>query len=122
MTLAADFFDPARIAGYHAHVYYAPETRAVAERLRAAIGGGFAAQLGRWHDVPVGPHPTAMYQVAFEVAEFPRLVPWLMLNRGGLDVLVHPLTGDDYEDHARYALWLGERLPLRLDVLRRGAA
>jgi aromatic ring-cleaving dioxygenase len=110
--------DPARITGYHAHVYYAPETRGIAERLREAIGSGFTVQLGRWHDRPVGPHPTSMYQVAFPVEEFPRLVPWLMLNRAGLDVLVHPLTGDDYEDHATFALWLGTKLPLRLEMLR----
>ena len=52
--------------------------------------------------------------------EFPRLVPWLMLNRDGLDVLVHPQTGDSVADHTRFALWLGTALPLRLDVLRRG--
>jgi len=72
--------------------------------------------------VPVGPHPGAMYQVAFAVDAFPLLVPWLMLNRGGLSVLVHPLTGDDYEDHARFALWLGAPLPLRLEMLRRAPA
>ena len=60
-----------------------------------------------------------MYQVAFPVEEFPRLVPWLMLNRAGLDVLVHPETGDAYDDHTLNALWLGKPLPLRLDVLRR---
>ena len=109
--------DPARIEGFHAHIYYAPETRPVAERLREAIGAGFAVQLGRWHDQPVGPHPVSMYQVAFAVAEFPRLVPWLMLNREGLSVLVHPLTGNDYDDHAHHALWLGPPLPLRLDQL-----
>jgi DOPA 4,5-dioxygenase len=114
--------DPSRITGYHAHIYYAPETRGIAERLREAIGGGFTVQLGRWHDQPVGPHPASMYQVAFPVEEFPRLVPWLMLNRAGLDVLVHPLTGDDYEDHATFALWLGRPLPLRLEVLRRDQA
>lgn len=112
--------DTSRITGYHAHIYYDPETRGIAERLREAIGGGFAVQLGRWHDQPVGPHSTAMYQVAFPIAEFPRLVPWLMLNREGLSVLVHPLTGDDYEDHATFALWLGPPLPLRLEVLRQG--
>ena len=58
---------------------------------------------------------------AFAVAEFPRLVPWLMLNRDGLDVLVHPLAGDSLADHTRFAMWLGQALPLRLDVLRRAA-
>jgi aromatic ring-cleaving dioxygenase len=79
-----------------------------------------AGRLGRWHDQPVGPHPVPMYQVAFAVDEFARLVPWLMLNRGELSVLVHPLTGDDYADHAQFALWLGTPLPLNLEVLRRG--
>jgi aromatic ring-cleaving dioxygenase len=106
------------IEGYHAHIYYDPESRPRAERLREAIGSAFEVQLGRWHDRPVGPHPQAMYQVAFSVAEFPRLVPWLMLNREGLTVLVHPRTGDDYEDHAHQALWLGRVLPLDLESLR----
>jgi DOPA 4,5-dioxygenase len=115
------FADTARIAGYHAHVYYDAATRPVAERLRQAMGERFAVTLGRWHDQPVGPHPRSMYQVAFAVAEFARLVPWLMLNRAGFSILVHPSTGDDYEDHARFPLWLGTPLPLRLDALRRGS-
>ena len=112
--------DPGRIKGYHAHVYYSPQTRLVAERLRAAIGERFQVRLGSWHDEPVGPHPISMYQVAFVGEEFSGLVPWLMLNREGLDVLVHPLTDDSVADHTRFALWLGAPLPLRLDVLRRG--
>lgn len=117
-----DFADAAGIEGYHAHIYYDGATRGVAERLRQAIGDRFTVRLGRWHDAPVGPHPMSMYQVAFAVDELPRLLPWLMLNRGELNVLVHPLTGDDYEDHARFALWLGVPLALRLEVLRRGPA
>ena len=112
--------DSSRIKGYHAHVYYSPQTRAVAERLRSAIGERFDARLGSWHDEPVGPHPISMYQVAFAGEEFSGLVPWLMLNREGLDVLVHPLTDDSVADHIRFAAWLGTPLPLRLDVLRRG--
>lgn len=113
--------DPAAITGYHAHVYYGPDSRAAAARLREAIGQRFTARLGRWHDEPVGPHPVSMYQVAFPAAEFPRLVPWLMLNRGALSILVHPLTGDDYDDHAHFALWLGAQQPLRLEFLRHAA-
>ena len=60
-----------------------------------------------------------MYQAAFPAAEFPRLVPWLMLNRSGLSVLVHPQTEDAYDDHTIHALWLGAPLPLRVEMLRR---
>ena len=108
-----------QIEGYHAHIYYDADTRPIAERLRREIGERFAVRLGRWHDASVGPHPRSMYQVAFAVLEFPRLVPWLMLNREGLSVLVHPLTGNDYDDHAHFPLWLGTPLPLKLEVLRR---
>ena len=48
-----------------------------------------------------------MYQVAFADEEFPGLVPWLMLNREELNVLVHPLTDDSVADHTHFALWLG---------------
>jgi DOPA 4,5-dioxygenase len=110
--------DPAGIAGWHAHIYYDPASRPRAEALRERIAAGFAVRLGRWHDQPVGPHPQAMYQVAFGVADFAILVPWLALNRDGLDVLVHPETGDDVTDHTDHAIWLGAKLPLDIDSLR----
>jgi aromatic ring-cleaving dioxygenase len=117
--MAQDFTDATAIKSYHAHVYYNPATRAQAARLRAGVGARFHAVIGRWHDEAVGPHPVAMYQVAFECAEFERIVPWLMLNRDGLDILVHPNTGDAYLDHSRNALWLGTPQDLRLEVLKR---
>jgi aromatic ring-cleaving dioxygenase len=113
--------DPQNIRGYHAHVYYDASSRDAAVRLRDAIERGFEVEMGRWRDQPVGPHPQSMYQVKFPVTEFARIVPWLMLNREGLTILVHPETGDDYRDHAFHALWLGEKLSLRLDVLLRAA-
>jgi DOPA 4,5-dioxygenase len=116
--MAAMTIDPALITGYHAHIYYDAQSRETAARLRQAVGEQFATQLGRWHDDAVGPHPISMFQVAFPVSEFPELVPYLMLNRAGLRILVHPETGNGYRDHAIYALWLGEPVPLRLDVLR----
>ena len=76
------------------------------------------ARLGRWHDQPVGPHPEAMFQIAFAADRLTAILPWLMLNRAGLTILVHPDTGDAYADHALHALWLGAMLPLRLDVLK----
>jgi aromatic ring-cleaving dioxygenase len=116
--------DPARIREYHAHIYYDPvATRDRAAEVREQIAAAFPdARLGRWHDQPVGPHSQAMYQVVFPPALLPDLLPWLMLNRQGLTVLVHPDTGDDYEDHSQHAAWLGAVLPLRLEVLAKPAA
>ena len=110
--------DIAAIKGYHAHVYYDAESKPRAEHLRAAIeAAAFKVALGRWHDEPIGPHPTGSYQVAFAASLFAELVPWLALNRDGLTVLVHPVTGDDLADHRDYALWLGESAALDLSVL-----
>lgn len=108
-----------RISSYHAHIYYDPaSSRGAAQRLREGIAERFSVRLGRWHDVPVGPHPGAMFQVAFLPAVFPAFVPWLMLNRAGLTVLVHPNTGAPRDDHLVHALWLGSVLPLNGDVLK----
>jgi aromatic ring-cleaving dioxygenase len=107
------------IKGYHAHIYYSPTSKDTAAELREQIEQTFEVQMGRWHDNPVGPHPTSMYQVAFEVAEFSKIVPWLMINRQELDVLVHPETGNDLEDHRDNALWLGEKRVLNLEMFSR---
>jgi len=106
------------IASWHAHIYFdPPATRAQAERVRSGIAQRFRVQLGRWHEVPIGPHTAAMYQVAFDVAVFAALVPWLALHREGLSVLVHPNTLAPRADHLVHAIWLGTPLPLRPDVL-----
>jgi DOPA 4,5-dioxygenase len=112
--------DPKRITLYHAHIYYDPaSSRDRAALLRERLSTLCPdAVFGRWHDRPVGPHPQAMYQVAFAPERFSAILPWLMLNRDGLTILVHPETGDDYADHSRHAVWLGEILPLRLEALK----
>jgi aromatic ring-cleaving dioxygenase len=76
--------------------------------------------MGRWHETPVGPHTQPMYQVAFEAKQFPEIVPWLLLNRNGLTVLVHPETGNDFDDHVHNSLWLGEVLPVNEGFLGSG--
>src|SRR5579863_10034543 len=91
--------------GYHAHIYYDVEkTRGAAERVCAAIGEKFAVEFDGFRDEPVGPHPISNVLVVFKPDQFADLVPWLMLNRDGLDVLVHPLTTDAVEDHRGYAV------------------
>jgi aromatic ring-cleaving dioxygenase len=112
--------DPRAIEHYHAHIYYDPaSTRDRAERLRERVAAEFPrAKLGRWHDELVGPHTRSMYQIAFPHELLASFLPWLMLNRDGLTILLHPETGDAYADHAEHAVWFGAVLPLKLEVLR----
>lgn len=105
--------DKDKIEGFHAHIYYDPETRSVAARVREGLAK-FAVRLGSWHDEPVGPHPKSMYQVVFSPEQFGEVVPWLMLHREALDVLVHPETGDAVGDHLERSMWLGKKLKLHV--------
>ncbi len=104
--------------GYHAHIYYNPETKKVAEKLRGLLAEKFKVEVGGLSDEPRGPHPISQFAAIFEVSEFQHVVPWLMLNHDGLDVLVHPLTESSYDDHSKNALWIGTPVPMRLDILR----
>ena len=107
------------VTHFHAHIYYDPaKSRGRAEWLRERVAADFPqAKLGRWHDELVGPHPQSMFQIAFPAEMLAAFVPWLMLNRDDLVVLLHPETGDDLADHTAHAAWFGAVLPLRLESL-----
>jgi aromatic ring-cleaving dioxygenase len=106
------------ILSYHAHVYFeGPEQRAIVDAMREEIAQRFSVVLGRVHDRPIGPHARPMFQVAFAPEEFARIVPWLMLNRRNLAVLLHPNTGRPKRDHLADAAWLGEILSINDDPL-----
>jgi aromatic ring-cleaving dioxygenase len=112
--------DVAAIKDYHAHVYYDPASKDRAATLRHWVEERFAGQMrmGSWHDEQVGPHVQAMYQIAFSPDLLPTLVPFLMLNRMGLTILLHPQSGRPRDDHTVNAVWMGEVLPVRTEVLR----
>ena len=107
--------------GYHAHIYYDPtRTRAVAEGVCAALGEKFQVEIEAFRDTPIGPHPSANVLVIFTPDQFEQVVPYLMLHRDGLDVLVHPLTEDAVADHTDFALWLGQPVALHRHTLPHG--
>jgi DOPA 4,5-dioxygenase len=107
------------VYGYHAHVYFSAETLPAAERLRQRLGERFPIAIGPNSGGAVGPHPVPQFQIIFAREEFQHVVPWLMLNRDGLDILIHPLSDDMVDDHSTYATWLGTPVALRLDTMQR---
>ncbi|KAL8932699.1 MAG: hypothetical protein Q9216_006724, partial [Gyalolechia sp. 2 TL-2023] len=87
-----------------------------AEDLRERIMHEFPElQTHEVHYKPVGPHPIAMFEVGIaNPAQFGAFVPWVAIHHGPLSVLVHPNTGDDLRGHTQNAMWIGEKLPLKV--------
>lgn len=101
---------------YHAHVYYEKKSMQQAKALCEEANAKFSLTMGRFHQKPVGPHPCWSCQLAFDADQFPLLVPWLSRHRNGLDIFIHPNSGDDYKDHTDFVMWLGQSYNLKLDI------
>ena len=113
-----EFQDISSIEKYHAHVYFEESTVEQAQLLCEAAGSKFSAAVGRMHHRPIGPHPSWSCQLAFDRTNHTDLLTWLALNRNGLTILIHPLTGNNLKDHTDYALWMGEPQTLNLDIFK----
>ena len=107
------------LRGYHVHIYYHDATEANAKELHDQLVALFGGQPSRPQFTGIaGPHPIPQVQVIFRKDAFTDVVPWLMFNRRGLDILIHPLTDDEVEDHTTHAVWLGTAVDLLTDRLR----
>ena len=106
------------IKSFHAHIYFNAESTAQARKLCEEAKTKFGVEMGRVHERPVGPHPDWSCQLAFPPDLFGAVVPWLMLNRAGLIIFVHPETGDELKDHTEHTLWMGEIRPLDLSIFK----
>ena len=110
----------AELHGYHAHIYYGDDSRsALADEVCKDLAASFSVELGKNNGI-AGPHPIAQRQVIFRTSAFAEVVPWLMFNRQGLDILIYPLSDDEFDDHTANALWLGNPVPLKLEILQHG--
>ncbi|EAS35018.3 DOPA 4,5-dioxygenase [Coccidioides immitis RS] len=114
-----------RRGGFDVHIYHyqnnpeqAEFARALWERIRREFP---ELRIYEFFDRPVGPHPIAMFEVnLFTPQQFGAFIPWLVINRGPLSVLIHPNTTDEEEErnHTQRATWMGERIPLDLRVFK----
>ena len=104
--------NPDRIVSWHFHIYYKLAEIDKARWLRAKIVDKFSVATYQVEERAGGPHPMPNLEIQVSRAEFPKLLPWLALNRQGLSVHVHPRSADFIGDHVVWPLWLGE--PVRL--------
>jgi len=105
------------VTGFHSHVYFDADTVRQARLLCEEAARRFGVTMGRVHERPVGPHPDWSCQLSYAPQAFGPLMSWLSLNRGGLVVFTHPVTGRDLTDHRDRAIWMGAVRPLDLSRL-----
>lgn len=104
------------ITGYHAHIYFDAPCVEQARALVRAASAQLPVEPGRVHEKCVGPHPMWSCQLAFAPGDLQQVLEWLMLNRDGLIVFIHPDTGEHLPDHRDRAIWMGGYLPLDLSI------
>jgi len=106
------------INAYHAHIYFELEQLALAERVRLAIAKAIPelTYLGRLIPMLVGPHPKPMFEVHIPAPILEDAMEKIELLREGLDVLIHPVHGNDFAAHTEDARWLGKPLTLNVDI------
>jgi DOPA 4,5-dioxygenase len=109
-------------APYHAHIYYGPDTRALAEtarlRLRRMMELGEVPRLlfvGQLKDYKAGPHPVPQFEIHYTQEALPAILR--LIEESKLTALVHPLTDDDLADHTALAYWVGTPIDLDLTTL-----
>ena len=108
---------------FHTHIYYSsPEERIKAVELQEQLAARKfkTLQISRLVDRAIGPHPVPMFEADFALEEFTAVVTWLMYNRNGLSILLHPVTEPEKEnhlkDHTLRAMWFGKSLELNLAI------
>jgi len=67
--------------------------------------------------MPGRPFLTCEWAAFVPLADFGRTVPWIMRNRGDLDIMVHPNSGCEIADHADWPVWGGTKWSLDLSVM-----
>ena len=65
---------------------------------------------------PAGPFPTAQWSVFIMPEDFLDVVSWIMQHKGPYDILVHPNTGCEMEDHSTWAMWGGHPWEINMDA------
>ncbi|KAG0086390.1 hypothetical protein BGZ93_007870 [Podila epicladia] len=120
----------AEVKEYHFHLYFfqnnvksRESAVAIRNKLTELIDQGYVTIVpqevpGGVHTGPIGPHVIGSFEVWCPIESFARTFSWFTLNRGKHSVLVHPLTKEQLLDHSTRAIWMGQSLPLDVEIFK----
>jgi len=111
-----------KIKYYHFHLYYEPDNINLAAEVREKISQTFDVDVGRLWEEAVGPHPVGSCQVTVSVDLFEKVSAWFLKNRNGLDLFIHPISGDDIADHKDLIMWIGKSYKLNTNFFSKKAS
>ena len=105
---------------YHSHIYFTLDEMALAGIVRENILKELPqlTYTGQLITIPIGPHPKPMFELHIPAIQINDAMASIDALRQGLSVLIHPVQHDEMAAHTIDARWLGEKLPLNLDILK----
>lgn len=113
------------VDSYDFHIYYKNDQVKEGITLKNKILSEFKDEINNdliilkvlWGPL-IGPHHFDFFEVDIkDVNAFIKFFTWIQLNHGNLSVLVHPNSGDMLKDHTLFAAWIGEKQPLKEEIL-----
>jgi DOPA 4,5-dioxygenase len=109
------------IHAYHAHIYFALDEIPLATQVRENIIKALPqlTYAGQLIPIAIGPHPKPMFEMHIPASHINLAMASIDELRGGLSVLIHPVQHDEMAAHTADARWLGEKLVLNLEILKR---
>ncbi len=110
-------YPPQPFEYYHSHIYFEANTIETAEKFYEKFQTlNLDLQVSRMIHKPIGPHPSPMFEVDFKAEHFMTMIQFMQDHRNGLNVLIHPLSGNEILDHTDYAMFLGLKVDLNLAI------
>jgi aromatic ring-cleaving dioxygenase len=108
------------IQTYHAHIYFSLDEMPLATKVRENIITELPqlSYKGQLIPIPIGPHPKPMFEIHIPAADINYAMATIDGLRQGLSVLIHPVQHDEMAAHTSDSRWLGEKLPLNLEILK----
>ena len=103
---------------YHIHIYFEPSLLESAQQLKTKAVQSGLFEVVKLYESPIGPHPTGMIEIHFKELDYEKSYNWVDAHRGEFSVLIHEDTGDDYKDHTKGSVWLGQKQPLNFDFFK----
>lgn len=104
---------------YHGHIYFSENEIELAAIVRENLAKAIPqlTYIGKLIPKQIGPHTKPMFEIHIPSSEINEATRMIDEKRQGLSVLIHPVQENEMEAHTVFTKWLGEELPLDLNIL-----